>query len=39
LALIAQVVDRFAVSEEAARIRLLKLNLLAASNTQKSLFS
>ena len=38
LALIAQVVDRFAVSEEAARIRLLKLNLLAASDTQRSLF-
>lgn len=38
LALIAQVVDRFAVSEEAARIRLLKLNLLSASNKQRSLF-
>lgn len=39
LALIAQVVDRFAVSEEAARIRLLKLNLLSASDKQRSLFS
>lgn len=39
LALIAQVVDRFAVSEEAARIRLLKLNLLSTSDKQRSLFS
>ena len=39
LALIAQVVDRFAVSEEAARIRLLKLNLLSVSDKQRSLFS
>lgn len=38
LALIAQVADRFAVSDEAARVRLLKLNLLAASDRQKSLF-
>lgn len=38
LALIAQVVDRFAVSEEAARIRLLKLNLLSTSDKQRSLF-
>lgn len=38
LALVARVVDRFAVSEEAARIRLLKLNLLASSNKQPSLF-
>jgi len=38
LVLIAQVVDRFAVSEEAAHIRLLKLNLLSASNKQRSLF-
>lgn len=38
LALIAAVVERFAVSEEAARIRLLKLNLLTASNQQPSLF-
>lgn len=38
LALIAAMVERFAVSEEAARIRLLKLNLLAASNQQPSLF-
>lgn len=39
LALIAQVTERFAVSDEAARIRLLKLNLLAASDKQHSLFS
>jgi len=39
LALIAQVVERFAVSEEAARIRLLKLNLLTASDKQQSLFN
>lgn len=37
-ALIAAVIDRFAVSEEAARIRLLKLNLLAPSDRQPSLF-
>jgi Zn-dependent peptidase ImmA (M78 family) len=36
--LIAHVVDRFAVSEEAARIRLLKLNLLSDSNKQRPLF-
>ena len=35
--LIGAVVERFAVSEEAARIRLLKLNLLATSNRQPSL--
>ena len=37
-ALIAGVVERFAVSEEAARICRLKLNLLASSNKQPSLF-
>ena len=38
LALVAEFVDRFAVSEEASRIRLLKLNLLTSSNKQPSLF-
>ena len=38
LALVAGIVYRFAVSEEAARIRLLKLNLLTSSNKQPSLF-
>ena len=38
LALIAQVVERFAVSEEAAQVRLRKLSLLAASHTQRPLF-
>ena len=37
-ALIAGVVEQFAVSEAAARIHLLKLNLLASSNKQPSLF-
>jgi hypothetical protein len=30
--------EQFAVSEDAARIRLLKLNLLATSDRQPSLF-
>lgn len=37
-ALIAAIMDRFAVSEDAARIRLLKLNLLSPSDRQASLF-
>lgn len=37
-ALINRVMERFAVSEDAARVRLLKLNLLSASDRQKSLF-
>jgi Zn-dependent peptidase ImmA (M78 family) len=37
LAIVAAVVERFAVSEEAARIRLLKLNLLTSSDRQPSL--
>jgi len=37
-ALIAAVTERFGVSEEAARIRLLKLDLLASSDRQPSLF-
>lgn len=39
LALIAKIVERFDVSEEAARIRLLKLDLLTESNKQHALFS
>jgi hypothetical protein len=38
-ALIEAVMEQFAVSEDAARIRLLKLNLLASSDRQPSLFS
>jgi Zn-dependent peptidase ImmA (M78 family) len=37
-ALIAQVMEAFAVSEEAARVRLFKLDLLAASGRQQALF-
>lgn len=37
-ALIGAVMDQFDVSEDAARIRLLKLNLLATSDRQLSLF-
>jgi Zn-dependent peptidase ImmA (M78 family) len=37
-ALIGTVMEQFAVSEDAARIRLLKLNLLATSDSQPSLF-
>jgi hypothetical protein len=32
------VMERFAVSEEAARIRLLKLNLITTTHGQPSLF-
>lgn len=37
-ALIRAVMDRFAVSEDAARVRLLKLSLLVSSSSQPSLF-
>lgn len=36
--LIQMVMERFAVSEEAARIRLLKLNLITSARGQPSLF-
>ncbi|VDC19197.1 hypothetical protein [Pseudogemmobacter humi] len=36
--LIQMVMERFAVSEEAARIRLLKLNLITTARGQGSLF-
>ncbi|MEG9883505.1 MAG: hypothetical protein V6Z86_02605 [Hyphomicrobiales bacterium] len=37
-ALIGAIMEQFAVSEDAARIRLLKLNLVSESDRQPSLF-